>query len=497
MPRKQGTSELFTLIHSLTAEEKGYFKKFATRHSADGNKYLQLFDAINKQTAFEEKSLLKKFKAYPSMKVYLKEMITDSLLLFYRQRHPHIDLLSQIQKVHVLLMKGMHDEALKILDKAIKQAQQMELFEQSRYLLRVQMNIKKEVLGNSVVIAEIAKEYTARIKVQENFENDLFKWEQLSFETLATLKGTDIFKTSPKAVEIKTLQQTKTSTQKSDIIKRASLFRLYRVELNQQEMFAAAEKYLDAVKHFKQTADSSYNDIEAISSYLVVLGDYNMFKELIELCDKLLQQSRYSQSHYQQLFVRCIIAKSGALVHLGRFEEDLYCLQQNEVAFYAAADFNHDLVKQTVFAARKLLSLFLNKKYHDAWLAIQEFQRKAVSKNFVISYADLKMLEIMTQLMLGNFNLIKSMAVRTQKQFAKLNIHSFTYEALLFFFILANSENYKAEAKKILGELNSYYASKKKFHRKAFGVLRYTYWLEEISGGRTMQKSLQEQFGGK
>lgn len=39
----------------------------------------------------------------------------------------------------------------------------------------------------------------------------------------------------------------------------------------------------------------------------------------------------------------------------------------------------------------------------------------------------------MTQLMLGNFNLIKSMAVRTQKQFAKLNIHSFTYEALLFF----------------------------------------------------------------
>ena len=54
MARTTGSDEVYKLIHSLTTEEKGYFKKFALRHTSEGNRYLELFEAINQQNTFEE-----------------------------------------------------------------------------------------------------------------------------------------------------------------------------------------------------------------------------------------------------------------------------------------------------------------------------------------------------------------------------------------------------------------------------------------------------------
>lgn len=105
MARTKGSDELYKLIHSLTTEEKGYFKKFAQRHTASGNQYLQLFDIISKQQTFEETELKKNYKSYARMKVYLKDLITDAMLMHYRNNHPHIHLLNQIQKIHLLLVQ--------------------------------------------------------------------------------------------------------------------------------------------------------------------------------------------------------------------------------------------------------------------------------------------------------------------------------------------------------------------------------------------------------
>ena len=75
MARLVGSDDLFRLIHSLTPEEKGYYKKLAKRHTARGTNYVKLFDAINEQEVFEEKTLKEQFKHYAVMKVYLKDMI--------------------------------------------------------------------------------------------------------------------------------------------------------------------------------------------------------------------------------------------------------------------------------------------------------------------------------------------------------------------------------------------------------------------------------------
>jgi hypothetical protein len=59
MARTIGSDELFRLIHSLSVEEKGYFKKFATRHTTNDSIYLKLFNTIAKQDAFDETQLKK------------------------------------------------------------------------------------------------------------------------------------------------------------------------------------------------------------------------------------------------------------------------------------------------------------------------------------------------------------------------------------------------------------------------------------------------------
>ena len=152
MSRNTGSRELFDLIHSLTPEEKGYYRKFAKRHITDGSNYLKLFDLISKQTEFVEDTLRDKFKNYSVMKVYLKEFVTDSLLLYHKKRHSHINLFSQVQKIHILLLKGQYTEAIRILKKTMEQSRKMEVFTVERYLLRVLAEITHPQLTTSKMI---------------------------------------------------------------------------------------------------------------------------------------------------------------------------------------------------------------------------------------------------------------------------------------------------------------------------------------------------------
>lgn len=67
------STELFDLIKSLTKSEKRFFKLHSALQSSDKN-YLRIFDAIDKQKAYDEEGLKKLFakeqfiKHFPSEK---------------------------------------------------------------------------------------------------------------------------------------------------------------------------------------------------------------------------------------------------------------------------------------------------------------------------------------------------------------------------------------------------------------------------------------------
>ena len=74
---KSSSNDLFILIKALNKSEKGYFKLHASRRTSKGEQiYIKLFDAIDKQSEYNEQKIVQKLRtisptAFSEMKNYL------------------------------------------------------------------------------------------------------------------------------------------------------------------------------------------------------------------------------------------------------------------------------------------------------------------------------------------------------------------------------------------------------------------------------------------
>jgi hypothetical protein len=128
------SKDLHTLIKSLTSSEKGYIKKHSVVHViGDQNKYIKIFDAIDKQKEYDEKEIIKKFADDPILnnfsvaKNYLFRFILKCLESYHSNTKS--ELRSTLNQVEILYNKNLPGVAKKMLVKAKAIAQQYELYE--------------------------------------------------------------------------------------------------------------------------------------------------------------------------------------------------------------------------------------------------------------------------------------------------------------------------------------------------------------------------------
>lgn len=119
----QPNDHLFQLIKSLTKAEKRSFKIFATRTSSEDAKFIQLFDAVDKSTDYDEDVIVTKIddlkkSQFSNLKAHLYKQILVSLRLNYVNHNIDIQLREQIDYARILYDKGLYKQSLKILDKA-------------------------------------------------------------------------------------------------------------------------------------------------------------------------------------------------------------------------------------------------------------------------------------------------------------------------------------------------------------------------------------------
>jgi hypothetical protein len=167
MARTTGSDDLYRLIHSLTTEEKGYFKKFSKRHASKGTSYLKLFDAINKQTAFEEASLKKKFKDFAVMKVYLKNMLLQTLLLSELNNDARQVVDRNISFARIYASKGMRDAALKLLHQTVELADKNDFFNQKITLLGAMDELLIREVAPAIKWDFIAEKFKDEVRCRE------------------------------------------------------------------------------------------------------------------------------------------------------------------------------------------------------------------------------------------------------------------------------------------------------------------------------------------
>lgn len=122
MARLKGSDDLFVLIKSLSKEEKGYFVKYAKRHSEKGSQLLTLFNLINKQEQYDEKPLKQKMKHLPVTKTMLFEQILQSI---YVANHT-INISRQLERntafAGIMFERGMVNKSVKLLEQSYELA---------------------------------------------------------------------------------------------------------------------------------------------------------------------------------------------------------------------------------------------------------------------------------------------------------------------------------------------------------------------------------------
>src|SRR5215218_5679838 len=123
MMPSRGADTLFQLIHSLQKAEKRAFKLYATRNSSNEDlKMIQLFDAIDKMSEYDETTLLKKLQftkkeQLANRKAHLYKQILASLRLLETTDNIDIQLREQLDHARILYNKGLYLQSLKVLEK--------------------------------------------------------------------------------------------------------------------------------------------------------------------------------------------------------------------------------------------------------------------------------------------------------------------------------------------------------------------------------------------
>lgn len=133
MARK--SDKLHELIKSLSPAEKRYFKIDAARHQlGDGNSYVQLFDALDKQKTYNEDALKKKFAktAFINRLSIAKRRLYNQILKSLRSYHSasshDIVIQNNLHEIEILFKKSLYSHCESILKTTRKLAIKHELF---------------------------------------------------------------------------------------------------------------------------------------------------------------------------------------------------------------------------------------------------------------------------------------------------------------------------------------------------------------------------------
>jgi hypothetical protein len=121
MPNRS-TDALFQLVKSLEKSEKRNFKLYVRRNSSsDSLKTIQLFDAMDKLSDYDEKALLRNKsitkQQLSNIKAALYKQILSSLRIIRDEDNIDIRLHEQMDYARILYNKGLYHQSLKVLEK--------------------------------------------------------------------------------------------------------------------------------------------------------------------------------------------------------------------------------------------------------------------------------------------------------------------------------------------------------------------------------------------
>ncbi|GAC1587763.1 MAG: hypothetical protein NVS3B19_06990 [Ginsengibacter sp.] len=187
MPNRS-TDALFQLIHSLQKSEKRNFKLYVNRNSANNDlKVIQLFDALEGMSTYDEELLLKKSTSITKQQLSnIKAHLYKQVLASLRLLENNIDVLlhEQIDNARILYNKGLYIQSLKVLEKCkevAKSNNQISLLVQVLFLekkietLHITRSLKERA-NQLITESDEVNEHLVKITRLSNLSLHLYSW---------------------------------------------------------------------------------------------------------------------------------------------------------------------------------------------------------------------------------------------------------------------------------------------------------------------------------
>lgn len=185
MPKKK-SSELYDLVHLLSKNEAGYFKKFSARHSSEENlDYVLLFNLISRQKKHDDTALQQqyKFRNFSRLKNYLYQSLLQSLYSYHSGSNSNTLLRKYINDIELLYGKALYRQCKKLLKKAKALA-----------LLHEKFNAVTELINWEIRILQANTELEALQKNSERFlKENLEAFEKMQNTTQYIILYSRIF----------------------------------------------------------------------------------------------------------------------------------------------------------------------------------------------------------------------------------------------------------------------------------------------------------------
>lgn len=170
------STELFSLIKSLTKSEKRFFKLNSALQSGDKN-YLKIFDFIESQSKYDEEDLKESFKDetfiqhLPSEKNHLYKLILKSLRSFYAEQSVSSILKQEIKNVEILFNKALYKECSKFVKRAKTLAIEYEKFYYHYELISWEKRLLEEAYESGIFDQDLDELIKEESDVVEKLRN--------------------------------------------------------------------------------------------------------------------------------------------------------------------------------------------------------------------------------------------------------------------------------------------------------------------------------------
>ncbi|HRD56649.1 MAG TPA: hypothetical protein PK504_01310 [Ferruginibacter sp.] len=501
---------VFQLIKSLEKSEKRNFKLFARRNSATENlKTIQLFDALDGITEYDEKLILKKAKGISKLqlsnvKANLYKQILSSLRLIKEEDNIDIHLHEQMDHARILYNKGLYLQSLKAIDKLKETArsyqqptylQQALFFEkkiEALYITRSIQNRADELLEESnKVSSEII-----RVNTLSNLSLQLYSW----------------YIHNGLARNPKDLKEVKQLFEKHLTVSANQLSSFYEKLYFYQSKCWYAFICRDFLNHFRYSKkwvtlfETSHGMIKAETA-LYIKGMHNLMSAYFDLqnhqklsatikqFEKFTETKAVTQNEnnrilaYQYLYT----SKINLCFLQGRFTKGLHFVpfleeMLKEYGLYL------DTHRVLVFYY-KIACLYFGSGNYDATIDYLNriIHQKGDLRTDLQCYA--RLLHLIAHYELGNFDLLEYLSKSVYRYMAKMENLSKVEEAIFKFL----RRSFKVGTYAIKSELERLFADLKIYERdplesRAFAYLDVISWLESKINGVNVQDVIKEKY---